>query len=447
MTNYSKNTPSSPEAERALLGVLLLNPEKISFTLDIIGETDFYNPNHQHIFRAMKTLHETNKQIDYFSVSAILDNEKLLQKIGNIDYLNELSDLMPSTQHIETYIDLIKETALKREIIETVTSLAQKGYENIDVQEYLDFSEEKIFNLTKNKKTSELLKLKILLKKIKEKNILAKHHKDLVGLSTGYENLNNITLGFKPEEFIILAARPSMGKSTFMLNLALRIANPKYNSQYPHIAIFSLEMSNEQLAMRMLSTQSKIHHKKIQLGNTNREEKFLLEISMEKMDDLNIYFDDSATVNILDIKAKCRKLKSQNKLDIVMIDYLQLIRKTNKQNRQEEVAEISQNLKQMARELKIPVIALSQLSRDVEKREDKRPILADLRDSGSIEQDADIVMFLYREGYYEKDKKPNSSGHTQVIIAKNRQGSIGIREFKLNFDYMFFSEIEPNISE
>ncbi|BAD04098.1 replicative DNA helicase [Onion yellows phytoplasma OY-M] len=447
MTNYSKNTPSSPEAERALLGALLLNPEKIAFTLDMIAETDFYSSHHQHIFRAMKTLHETNKQIDYSSVSAILDNEKLLQQIGNIDYLNELSDLMPSTQHIETYIDLIKETALKREIIETVTSLAQKGYENIDVQEYLDFSEEKIFNLTKNKKTSELLKLKILLKDTKEKNILAKRHKDLVGLSTGYDNLNNITLGFKPEEFIILAARPSMGKSTFMLNLALRIANPKHNSQSPHIAIFSLEMSNEQLAMRMLSAQSKIQHKKIQLGNTNREEKFLLEISMEKMDDLNIYFDDSATVNILDIKAKCRKLKSQNKLDIVMIDYLQLIRKTNKHNRQEEVAEISQSLKQMARELKIPVIALSQLSRDVEKREDKRPILADLRDSGSIEQDADIVMFLYREGYYEKDKKPDSSGHTQVIIAKNRQGSIGIREFLLDFDHMFFSEIEPNINE
>ncbi|WP_341833623.1 hypothetical protein M33023_00070 [Candidatus Phytoplasma asteris] len=447
MTNYSKNTPSSPEAERALLGVLLLNPEKITFTLDMIEETDFYSPHHQHIFRAMKTLHETNKQIDYSSVSAILDNEKLLKKIGNIDYLKELSDLMPSIQHIGTYIDLIKETALKREIIETVTSLAQKGYENIDVQEYLDLSEEKIFNLTKNKKTNELLKLKILLKEIKEKNILGKSHKDLVGLSTGYENLNNITLGFKPEEFIILAARPSMGKSTFMLNLALRIANPKHNSHSPHIAIFSLEMSNEQLAMRMLSTQSKIQHKKIQLGNTNREEKFLLEISMEKMHDLNIYFDDSATVNILDIKAKCRKLKSQNKLDIIMIDYLQLIRKTNKQNRQEEVAEISQNLKQIARELKIPVIALSQLSRDVEKREDKRPILADLRDSGSIEQDADIVMFLYREGYYEKDKKPDSSGHTQVIIAKNRQGSIGIREFKLNFDYMFFSEIEPNKNE
>jgi replicative DNA helicase len=447
MTNYSKHAPSSPEAERALLGVLLLNPDKIAFTLDMISETDFYNPHHQHIFRAMKTLYETNKQIDYSSVSAILDNEKLLQQIGNINYLIELSDLMPSNQHIETYIDLIKETALKREIITTVTSLAKKGYENIDVQEYLDFSEEKIFNLTKNKKTSELLKLKILLQKIKEKNILSKNHKDLVGLSTGYENLNNITLGFKPEEFIILAARPSMGKSTFMINLALKMANSKHNSQSPHIAIFSLEMSNEQLAMRMLSNQSKIQHKKIQLGNTNREEKFLLEVAMEKMNELNIYFDDSITVNILDIKAKCRKLKIKNKLDIVMIDYLQLIRKTNKQNRQEEVAEISQSLKQMARELKIPVIALSQLSRDVEKREDKRPILADLRDSGSIEQDADIVMFLYREGYYEKDKKPDSSGNTQVIIAKNRQGSIGIREFKLDFNHMFFSETESNINE
>ncbi|MBS2126123.1 replicative DNA helicase ['Fragaria x ananassa' phyllody phytoplasma] len=446
MNQYYKNIPFSPEAERALLGVLLLNPEKIAFAVDMINENVFYDTKHQDIFKAMKKLYQEEQKIDYVSVSSTLDNEKLLQKIGGIDYLIELVEMTPSTQYLDTYIELIKETALKREIIDTASYLANKGYEDIDVQTYLDEAEEKIFNLTQRKKTNELLELKNLLQEIKTKNIQTQQKKNLIGFSTGFENLNNITLGFKPEEFIIVAARPSMGKSTFMINLALNIANIKHNQQSPHIAIFSLEMSNEQLAMRMLSSVAKIEHKKIQLSSVNSNEKRLLEIAIYTMNKLNIYFDDSATVNILDIKAKCRKLKSQNKLDVVMIDYLQLIRKTKKNNRQEEVAEISQNLKQMARELKIPVIALSQLSRDVEKREDKRPILADLRDSGSIEQDADIVMFLYREDYYQKDKK-TSPGKTQIIVAKNRQGAIGIREFNLNFDFMFFSEIEPYISE
>ncbi|MFB0638017.1 replicative DNA helicase [Candidatus Phytoplasma solani] len=446
MSQYHKNKPFSPEAERALIGVLLLNPEKIAFTLDMINEFAFYDIKHQYIFKAMQKLHESEHKIDYSSVGSILENEQLLGKVGNIDYLIELVEMTPSSQYLETYIDLIKENALKREIIEASAYLIEKGYEDIDVQSYLDEAEEKIFNLTQRKKTNELLELKNLLKEIKTKNIQAQRKKYLVGLSTGFANLNNITLGFKPEEFIIIAARPSMGKSTFMLNLALNVANANYNPNNPHIAIFSLEMSNEQLAMRMLSSVAKIEHKKIQLSGVDKEEKMLLEMAIDKMNSLNIYFDDSAAVNILDIKAKCRKLKSQNKLDIVMIDYLQLIRKTKKNNRQEEVAEISQSLKQMARELKIPVIALSQLSRDVEKREDKRPILADLRDSGSIEQDADIVMFLYREDYYQKDKK-TSPGKTQVIIAKNRQGAIGIREFHLNFDFMYFSEIEPYVSE
>ncbi|WP_349402075.1 replicative DNA helicase DnaB [Candidatus Phytoplasma solani] len=446
MSQYHKNKPFSPEAERALIGVLLLNPEKISFAIDMINENAFYDTKHQYIFKAMKKLHQEEHKIDYVSVSSILENEQLLSQIGNIDYLIELVEMTPSSQYLETYIDLIKENALKREIIEAASFLAQKGYEDIDVQSYLDEAEEKIFNLTQRKKTSDLLELKNLLKEIKNKNIQVQRKKDLVGLSTGFENLNNITLGFKPEEFIIIAARPSMGKSTFMLNLALNVANPSYNNHNPHIAIFSLEMSNEQLAMRMLSSVAKVEHKKIQLSRVDKEDKLILEMAIDKMNSLNVYFDDSATVNILDIKAKCRKLKTQQKLDVVMIDYLQLIHKTKKHNRQEEVAEISQSLKQMARELKIPVIALSQLSRDVEKREDKRPILADLRDSGSIEQDADIVMFLYREDYYQKDKKINT-GKTQVIIAKNRQGAIGIREFNINFDFMFFSEIEPYIIE
>ena len=249
----------------------------------------------------------------------------------------------------------------------------------------------------------------------------------ITGLRTGFSNLDSLTAGLQPEELIILAARPSMGKSAFAMNLALNVAKRNKDGQ-AGVAIFSLEMSNEQLAGRMLSSESNIENTKIKTGHLTPREWQFLEGGMQSLAKLHIAFDDSAAVTVSDIRAKCRKLSQEGKLDFVVIDYLQLIKgETRSGNRQEEVAKISRGLKQMARELKVPILALSQLSREVEKREDKRPVLADLRESGSIEQDADIVMFLYRKDYYERDEK-NLTGEVDLSVAKNRQGIAGITQ-------------------
>ncbi|WP_323847578.1 MAG: replicative DNA helicase [Phytoplasma sp.] len=449
MNEKNIKLPFFLEAEQSILGIVFLDPKKILVLIDKLATEDFFNIEHQYIYEAMKTLFKEKKDIDYLSVFNILEQQK--QKLADgKKYLLQLSNNIPSIYHLDTYIDFIRDASLKREIITTVSEIYNEGISNhnIDFKQFLDIAEEKIFQISKKKKTNNLIEIRDLLKEIEHKTIYNKKENKIIGLSTGYNNLDDITLGFKPEELIILAARPSMGKSTFMSNIAINIA--KRNNK-AHVVIFSLEMSNEQLGSRMLSSESQISHKKIQLGFLNEEEKKILKMASSKnLHNLNIFFNDSASASILDIRAQCRKMKNQNKLEFVIVDYLQLIGKVNKQNfksfynRQEEIADISKSLKQMARELKIPVLALSQLSREVEKREDKRPILSDLRDSGSIEQDADIVMFLYRPHYYNKEAQTQLSdlGYTELIISKNRQGSVGIKKFHFNLSCLSFKEID-----
>ncbi|MDV3198284.1 MAG: replicative DNA helicase [Vigna little leaf phytoplasma] len=455
--NENIKLPYYLEAEQSILGIIFLDPTKIVDVIDRLKATDFFNPFHQHIFSAMEDLFKEEKNIDYYVVYLLLKKRGQLIE-GGREYLVKLGIVIPSFYHLDNYIDLVLDASLKRNIIHTASMIFYEGINNteIDSQSFLNFVEEKMFQISKKKENRNFVKLQTLLEEVQTKTMIRREH-NIIGLSTGYVNLDDITLGFKPEELIILAARPSMGKSTFMMNLAVNIADERVNPQKPSIAIFSLEMSNEQLGSRILSASSYIVHKKIQLGLLNEKEIAALKVSIKNMNSLNIYFDDSATVNILDIRAQCRQLKKQNKLDIVIIDYLQLIQKSNKNfyhgfsNRQEEVSDISKSLKQMARELKIPVIALSQLSREVEKREDKKPILSDLRDSGSIEQDADIVMFLYRPNYYKKSKEslPNSSSepssssdYTELIIAKNRHGMTGIKKFDFDLNLLCFREID-----
>ncbi|TVY12215.1 replicative DNA helicase [Candidatus Phytoplasma pini] len=455
--NIRLQFPFYLDAEQFILGIIFVDPKQM---LNIEGKleiTDFYNLNHQLIFSAMQDLFQQNKDIDYYSVYAFLETKK--QKIvGGKEYLIDLGSQIPSVYHLDTYIEFVKEASLKRDIINTAMSVVRDGFDNVhmDSQNYLNIAEEKIFQISRKKKNTKFVELKTLLKEIERKTIYNRRENNIIGLRTGYENLDNITLGFKPEELIILAARPSMGKSSFMMNLAVNIAKQNKNKQAA-IAIFSLEMSNEQLGSRMLSAQSNVPHRNIQLGFLNPQQLNVINGCSQQLQKLNIYFDDSSSVNILDIRTQCRQLKYKNKLDIIIIDYLQLIRKSNKNNqnnfynRQEEVSDISQSLKQMARELKVPVIALSQLSREVEKREDKKPILSDLRDSGSIEQDADIVMFLYRKNYYakEKDKREEIKedlGYTELIISKNRQGATGLRKFSFNSECLLFTEIDDVIN-
>lgn len=435
-----KSMPYHLEAERSVLGAIFLDPKKITAVKDQLHNEDFYEESHILIFQAMKDVDEANLKIDFASVAAMLEQREKLQRVGGIPYLIDLADAVPSTRNLSTYVDLVKDGSLKRQVINLATDIINEGYKNGDsAAEYITRAEEEIFALAQKRKTTEFSYLSEVILEVKEKTERNKNKKGgITGLRTGFDNLDKLTAGLQPEELIILAARPSMGKSALAMNLALNVS--KLNKEgHSGVAIFSLEMSNEQLAARMLSSEANVENNKIKTGSLSAAEWQHLEGGIQTLSLLNIAFDDSAAVTVGDIRAKCRKLKQEEKLDLVVIDYLQLIKgDTRSGNRQEEVAKISRALKQMARELHVPVLALSQLSRDVEKREDKRPVLADLRESGSIEQDADIVMFLYRGDYYTRDES-KKTGDVELSIAKNRQGAAGVTlSFRFDTEYSRF---------
>ncbi len=423
----AKSLPHHHEAEQSVLGSIFLDPKLITSVMDQLNNEDFFDQGHILIYQAMKDLFQEHLQIDYASIASKLEATGHLQKAGGIKYLLDLSETAPSTDHIETYVSLVKDGSLKRQVIRLAGDIIEKGFDGqMDASDYLSLAEEEIFALAQKRKTSLFSKLDQVMKEVREKTERNRDKKGgITGLRTGFSNLDQLTHGLQAEELIILAARPSMGKSAFAMNLALNVAK-RNNEGGAGVAVFSLEMSNEQLASRMLSSESNIENNKIKTGNLTAREWQFLEGGIQSLSRLNIVFDDSAAVTVADIRAKCRKLSQEGKLDFVVIDYLQLIKGDDRSgNRQEEVAKISRGLKQMARELKVPILALSQLSRDVEKREDKRPVLADLRESGSIEQDADIVMFLFRKDYYER-KEENRTGEVELSVAKNRQGMAGI---------------------
>lgn len=447
----ARSLPYHREAEQSVLGSIFLDPKQIAMAMDRLENHDFFEQGHILIFQAMKDLYEENMNIDYASVASQLEQGQNLAKAGGRKYLFALSDAVPSTAHLETYIDLVRGGSVKRQVIDVAGKILEEGYTgDMEANTYLAKAEEDIFALAQKRKTSEFANLSDIIKEVKTKT---ERNRDktggITGLRSGFSNLDSITAGFQPEELMILAARPSMGKSAFAMNAAIQVAKRNQDGQ-AHVAIFSLEMSNEQLAARMLSAEANVKNTKIKSGTLTPKEWQFLEGGMQSLNKLNIVFDDSAAVMVNDIRAKCRKLKQENKLDFVVVDYLQLIKGDERAgNRQEEVARISRSLKQMARELKVPILALSQLSREVEKREDKRPLLADLRESGSIEQDADIVMFLHRPDYYTRTETP--TGEVELIIAKNRQGLAGVTlKFQFDTDFSRFTaraEREDNITK
>ncbi len=438
----AKSLPHHHEAEQSVLGTVFLEPKKVVEVIDQLNPEDFYALSHSLIYKAMKDLYQENLKIDYATIAARLEAEQTLGKAGGMSYLLELSESVPSTAHLETYVDLVKDGSLKRQVIQLAGEILEEGYQGANsAGEYLTRAEESIFALSQKRKTTVFLELSEVISEVKEKTERNRDKKgDVTGLRTGFSNLDHFTNGLQPEELIILAARPSMGKSAFAMNLALNVAKRNKDGK-AGVAIFSLEMSNEQLVSRMLSAEANIENTKIKTGKLTSREWQFLEGGMQSLSRLPIVFDDSSSVTVSDIRAKCRKIAQQGRLDFVVIDYLQLIKADDSRsgNRQEEVAKISRGLKQMARELKVPILALSQLSRDVEKREDKRPILSDLRESGSIEQDADIVMFLYRNDYYERNTE-SKTGEVELSIAKNRQGAAGITlKFRFDTEYSRFT--------
>ncbi|MCI5583550.1 MAG: replicative DNA helicase [Anaeroplasma sp.] len=421
----SPTVPQEREAEIALLGSIFIDENIIFEISDLLSPDDFYDSKNRLIYKAMLELSKSGKSIDVTTVLAQLTAFNVLEQSGGIDYISEIADYSYSPRNVETYVELIENASLRRNTINTLSMLAQNGYDSkVSAFDYLEEVEKNIFELSKRRRVDAFKNISNVAKNVyanTEKNAL--RNDDVIGLNTGFTSLNKYTQGFQKGNLIILAARPAMGKSAMAMNLAVNVAAKNKNG-HGTVAIFSLEMSAEQLVERMVAADSSIRLNQIKNGRISQNDWIRFTTSCSRLGGMNLYFDDSSNSTIASIRAKCRKLSAESGLDFVVIDYLQLIESDSSQARasqQEKISKITRSLKLMARELDVPVLALSQLSREVEKRDDKKPIMADLRDSGSIEQDADIVMFLYRDDYYNHASE--RKGEADLIIAKNRSGS------------------------
>ena len=395
-----KNLPNNIEAEQSVLGACFLSKYALQKACENLTQDSFYDEKNGKIFATMNALMEEKTPIDLTTVTSYLKNKNQLTEVGGVEYLTEVLNFVPTASNVDYYIKNVEDAALLRNLIETATSIASEGYRTDEtVNEILDNSEKKILNIVKNRKSSEFRSIKDVLAKTQlDLERLSENKGEITGLATGWYDLDKITTGLHENEFIIIAARPAMGKTAFALNLATHAAMTQDKS----VALFNLEMSAEQLAQRIISSLGQIEGFKLKTGNLLNNDWKRINEAISQLSNTNMVIDDTPGITIGEIRAKCRRLASSEKgLSLVVIDYLQLISggKNYGANRQQEVSDISRSLKTLAMELNVPVIALSQLSRGVESREDKRPLMSDLRESGSIEQDADIVAFLYRDDY------------------------------------------------
>lgn len=415
--------PQNIEAEQAVLGAIFLEPSAFITASEILTADDFYRNAHQKIFQVFAKLNDAGKAVDLVTVAEELSATRQLEDAGGLSYLSELAASVPTAANIAYYAGIVAEKALLRRLIRTATHIAQEGYtREDDVDELLDEAERSIMEVAQRKNAGDFKHIKDVLVSTYD-NIEMLHNRkgDVTGIPTGFYELDRMTAGFQRNDLIIVAARPSVGKTAFALNIAQNVGTKTGEN----VAIFSLEMGAEQLVMRMLCAEGNIDAQRLRTGALTDEDWRKLTMAMGSLSNSGIYIDDTPGVRVTEIRSKCRRLKQEHGLGMVVIDYLQLIQGSahSRENRQQEVSEISRSLKALARELEVPVIALSQLSRSVEQRQDKRPMMSDIRESGSIEQDADIVAFLYREDYYEQDTE--NKNIIEIIIAKQRNGQIG----------------------
>lgn len=436
--------PQNIEAEQAVLGSVFRAPDVLIEALEHIQSQDFYRRSHQLIFQTMVDLNDKNEPIDALAVSNELENKNQLEDVGGRQYLAELATNVPSSAHISYYAKIVEEKALLRRLIQTSQGIIEKSYEaSEDVADILDRAESSILEVSEKKNQSGFTHISdVLHANMDHIDYLYHNDEEITGLSSGYHAIDEMTAGLHPDELIILAARPGVGKTAFALNIAQNIGTKTDET----IALFSLEMGAPQLVNRMLCAEGTIDANNLRTGNLSEEEWKKLVVAMGSLASANIFIDDTPGIRTSEIRAKCRRLKQEQggNLGLVIIDYLQLIEGSNRESRQQEVSEISRQLKKLAKELNVPVIALSQLSRGVEQRQDKRPILSDLRESGSIEQDADIVSFLYREDYYSRDgdeEEQVDDNIVEVIIEKNRSGPRGTAQLLFIKEYNKFSNI------
>lgn len=419
-----KLPPQNVEAEQSVLGSMLIDKDAVLKVAELLIPEDFYRDDHKFVYAAMLKLFEKRMPIDVVTVSEELEQVGKFEQVGGATYLTTLVNVVPTASHVQHYATIVQQKSTLRRLISAATRITELGYqEDGEISRVLDTAEQSLFSVSQKHLKQNFVPIKdVLADSFERIDELHKNKGVLRGVPTGFRDLDNMLSGLQDSDLVIVAARPSMGKTAITLNMAAHAAVKEKRS----VGFFSLEMSRDQLAERLLSLESGVDSWKLRTGNLSDEDFPKIGYAMGTLADAPIYIDDSAGLTITEIRSKCRRLQMEHGLDIVMIDYLQLITgssRGNEFNRVQEISEISRNLKMLARELKIPVVALSQLSRAVESRPDKRPMLSDLRESGSIEQDADIVMFIYREEYY--DKNTDRKGITELLIRKHRNGPVG----------------------
>lgn len=418
----NKVPPHSVEAEQSVLGSMLLDKEAIIIVLEFLQGVDFYKEAHKEIFEAMYDLFERDRPVDLVTLTEELKKRETLEAIGGIPYLTSLASGVPIASNVRYYAEIVERNSLLRKLIKASQEIVQLGYSgDVEVSEVLEQAQKSIYDISQNRSSEGFIAIKDVLSDTFDRiEMLYENKTKITGLTTGFMDLDKKLSGFHKTDLILIAARPAMGKSAFALNLAQNAAIKAGAS----VAVFSLEMSKEQLMLRMVAAESMVDLSKIQVGNLSGEEWTKIASAMVPLSQSKIFFDDTPGISVMEMRSKCRRLKMERGLDLVLIDYLQLMESERRsENRQQEIASISRNLKIMAKELDCPVIALSQLSRAPELRADHRPILSDLRESGAIEQDADLVMFLYRDEYYHPDS--DKKNIAEVIISKHRHGETG----------------------
>ena len=444
--------PQNIEAEQAVLGAIFLNTDALADAMEYVEADDFYRRAHQILFQAMVNLNNDGEAIDVLTVQNYLTTNNQLDDVGGVAYIAELATSVPTAANAGYYAKIVEEKSMLRRLISTATNIiTQANNGDDDVPSLLDSAERQIMDVSERRNRSGFREIKdVLNETLSDIDRLSQQSEDITGLPTGYREFDKMTAGLQPDNLIILAARPAVGKTAFALNIAQNVATSTDTS----VAIFSLEMSAESLVNRMLCAEGSINANHLRTGQLDEGEWQNLIVAMGALSNTSIFIDDTPGIKMAEIRAKCRRLaKEKGNLGLVVIDYLQLIEGSNKESRQQEVSEISRQLKKLAKELSVPILALSQLSRGVEQRQDKRPVLSDIRESGSIEQDADIVAFLYRDDYYERGESKSEEngddqdslnqdvGEVELIIEKNRAGARGTVKLLFIKSYNKFSNI------
>jgi len=433
-----RSMPQNLEAEQSVLGSMLIDKTAIAQAAEVLNAEDFYRDSHKVIFNAIRDLYQKDVPVDMITLIDYLRSTENLEDAGGITYITEISNSIPSTANLLSYIQIVEDKSILRKLIRSSTEIIETSYNKQDnVESVIDLAEKKIFNLAEKKNTSDFEPMNAVLERgFLEIERLFNNKGETTGVPSGFKDLDDKTSGFQRGDMVLIAARPSMGKTTFVLNLAQHAALRSGKK----VAIFSLEMSKEQLAYKLLCAEANVDMLKLRTGNLDDKDWENIARASGPLAAAKIFIDDTAGVSVMEMRSKCRRLKMEHGIDMIIIDYLQLMSGSNPENRQQEVSEISRSIKAIAKEMQCPVLALSQLSRAPEQRADHRPMLSDLRESGSIEQDADLVMFLYRDEYYNKETEDKNMA--ECIIAKQRNGPVGTVKLAWLGQYSKFGNLD-----